>query len=410
MHPTGNPNVRAALRGLERHGLQPVFWTSIAFSKGLTGYLHRFPGLGVELERRCFPEVPASRVRTVSSREVVRQIAKRAGIRFVTRRESGWASVDRVYQALDRAVARSLRQNSNGVRLVYAYEDGARESFVEAQGRGLQRVYELPIAYWRTLHAILREERERCPDWAVTIEALRDSPEKLRRKDEELALADVVVVPSRFAARSLELAPTRPRRVEIAPYGCPAPRPGEPARRRPSEPLRILYAGHLRQHKGISYLFEAIERISFPYELTLAGPGPNVSCSPLVRALEDTNSQWLGSMPHSPLLEEMARHHVFVFPSLAEGFGLVITEALSAGLPVIATTNTCAPEILRNGVEGFVVPIRDPDAIAEHLTYLYEHEDERHAMAMAAKERAAELSWRRFEDRVAEIVRRAIAE
>ena len=101
----------------------------------------------------------------------------------------------------------------------------------------------------------------------------------------------------------------------------------------------------------------------------------------------------------------MTRNHVFIFPSLAEGFGLVVTEALSAGLPVITTTNTCGPEIMTDGVEGFIIPIRILDAIAEKFTLLYEDEARRRAMAEAAKRRAAEVSWARFEDQVAGLVR-----
>jgi glycosyltransferase involved in cell wall biosynthesis len=111
-------------------------------------------------------------------------------------------------------------------------------------------------------------------------------------------------------------------------------------------------------------------------------------------------------LPHPKLLEVMSRHHVFVFPSLAEGFGLVLPEALSSGLPLIATCNSAAPELVRDGVEGFIVAIRDPDAVAERLTLLYESEEQRYTMARAAKARAAEIKWTTFEDRIADLVRR----
>jgi alpha-maltose-1-phosphate synthase len=404
-HLTGNPNARAVLRGLERHGLSPIFFTTLAISRGTFEKLSVSPRLAIELGRRMFAELPPSRIRTMPWRELVRQVAGRVGLTALSRHETGWASCDAIYRSLDRYVAGALRRGMIRPQLVYAYEDGALETFRESNRQGIWSVYELPLTYWRLTHQILGEERELRPEWASTLDALRDSPAKLQRKDLELTLSDVVVVPSRFVAESLVLAPERPRRIEIFPYGA-APSVDAPvAERAEHEPLRILYAGQLNQRKGLAYLFEALPRFKHPYELSLAGPLPATPCKALEEALRKVNHRWLGVLPHARLLQEMTRNHVFIFPSLAEGFGLVVTEALSAGLPVITTTNTCGPEIMTDGSEGFVVRIRDPDAIAERFTLLYEDEGRRRAMAEAAKRRAAEMSWERFEDQVAGLVR-----
>jgi glycosyltransferase involved in cell wall biosynthesis len=362
------------------------------------------PRLATELGRRVFAELPPSRIMTTPWRELVRQTVRRVGLNSLVRHETGWASCDAIYRALDRHVAHALRRGMICPRLVYAYEDGALETFHESNRQGIGTVYELPVTYWRVIHQIFAEERELRPAWASTLDALLDSPAKLQRKDLELALSDAVVVPSRFAAESLRLAPERPRRIEIFPYGVASPVDAPVAERREHEPLRILYAGKLTQQKGLAYLFEALSRFEYPYQLSLAGPLPTF-CEALKAALGRPNHRWLGILPHARLLKEMMRNHVFIFPSLAEGFGLVVAEALSVGLPVITTTNTCGPEIMTDGDEGFIVPIRDPEAIADKLTLLYEDESRRRAMAEAAKQRAAQVNWARFEDRVAGLVR-----
>jgi glycosyltransferase involved in cell wall biosynthesis len=368
------------------------------------------PRLAIELGRRVFSELPPSRIMTMPWRELLRQIARRVdGLTGLVRHETGWASCDAIYRAFDRHVARALQRAIVRPQLVYAYEDGALETFREGNRQGIWTVYELPLTYWRATHQILNEERELRPAWACTLDALRDSPAKLQRKDLELALSDTVVVPSHFVAESLLLAPQRPKRVEILPYGAPPPIDARVVERGVHEPLRILYAGHLTQRKGLAYLFEALSRFEYPYELSLAGPFPITPCRALEAALAKPNHRWLGILSHPQLLKEMARNHVFIFPSLAEGFGLVVTEALSAGLPVITTTNTCGPEIMASGREGFIVPIRDPDAIAEKFTFLYEYEGRRRAMAEAAKGIAAARSWALFEDRVASLVRELTA-
>src|SRR5207237_3915757 len=116
-----------------------------------------------------------------------------------------WASVDQVCQSLDRETARRLRLGDYGanVRAVYAYEDCAEQQFIAARELGLRRVYDLPIAYWETSQRLLREEAQRYPDWEPTLGATRDSEGKLSRKTRELALAELVICPSRFVLESL---------------------------------------------------------------------------------------------------------------------------------------------------------------------------------------------------------------
>lgn len=83
---------------------------------------------------------------------------------------------------------------------------------------------------------------------------------------------------------------------------------------------------------------------------------------------------------------------------------MVITEALSAGMPVITTPHTAGPDILTEGKDGFVVPIRRPDMIADRVTQLAEDEDKRYAMACAARDTANRMSWARYETQVAGLV------
>lgn len=407
LHPTGNQNVRAALRGLHRSGLDPVFYTTVAFPASLcrlVGTVSR--RARQELARRVFDEVPAACLRLRPQRELLRQLARRLGLHRLVRHETGFACTDAVYRDLDAWVARRLRRTRRPPHLLYAYEDGALQSFLAARKIGVRRVYELPIAYWRLAQALLGEERQRRPDWAATLDALSDSRSKLERKDAELAEAELLVVPSSFVVRSLELAPVRPNRVLVVPYGCGVPWHGPVGRRRADEPLRILFAGTLGQRKGLADLFDALDRLAVPHELTLAGPCPWPDCPPLRRALERPRRRWLGAVPHETLMALMRQHHVLVLPSLIEGLSLVLAEALANALPLVATTHSGAAELVSaDGVEGFVVPIRDPDRIADRLTFLYEHEDVRIAMADAARRRAAQLSWRLFEDRIGALCR-----
>jgi alpha-maltose-1-phosphate synthase len=406
-HPTGNRNVRAVLRALERSGDLQTFHTSLAIPRQAATTALLPLALRRQLARRVFEEIPASKTLARPQREVIRLAAQRLGMQWMIRHETGFASIDRVYENLDRFVARYLSKPGSA-RAVYAYEDGALHSFRAARTSGIRTIYELPSTHWRTLRRILAEERELHPDWGATLVGLKDSGAKCARKDEEIALADRIVVPSAFTRKSLTDHFGEELPIVVIPYGAPPPLISRPTMRVRREPLRVFYAGRLRQSKGVAYLFDSLQLADFPWELTLAGPKPAETCLALERALASPNCRWLGAIPHAALLEEMTRAHVFVFPSLAEGLALVILEAMAAGLPVITTPHAGGPECIDEGVEGFVVPIRDAEAITGRLAALYDDEDRRFSMASAALAKASRMTWRRYEKQIGALIRKAI--
>jgi glycosyltransferase involved in cell wall biosynthesis len=296
---------------------------------------------------------------------------------------------------LDRKVAREVSS-----RAVYCYEDGALETFRAAERRGAARIYDLPIGYWRAARRILGEEAERRPEWAATMPGLRDSEEKLARKDEELRLAARIVVASSFTKATLAECPFLIAPVSVVPYGTD--QSSEETREDASGPLRVLYVGSLSQRKGIAEVFEAVEALGSHVELTVIGAKTGFACAALDKAL--ARHRWIPSLPRESILEEMRRHEVLVFPSLFEGFGLVVTEALSQGLPVITTSHTCGPDVIDNGMEGFLVPIRDPASITEKLEHLVRDRNLHAEMTRAARRKARELSWKDYRRRIMELV------
>jgi len=387
-HPTGNANVREAASALAHVGILQEFHTTLAF------FGPRWPG---ELNRRVYTENLQPFTRRHPLREVARLVAQRLGLRNLVRLEKGWASVDSVYRSLDRAVAKSLDpKKTSGV---YCYEDGALETFRAAEQLGIRRIYDLPIGYWRAARRLLSEEAERRPDWASTIGGLGDSVEKLERKDEELRLAEHIIVASSFTARTLGECPLRLAPVSVVPYG--ADEPGEERSRvRRGGPLRVLFVGSLSQRKGIAEVFEAVDSMGRHAELTVIGRKTGGDCKPLDEAL--SRCRWIPSLPRERILEEMRGHDVLVFPSLFEGFGLVVTEALSQGLPVITTNRTCGPDVLNEGIEGFLVPTSNPHAIVEKLDLLHCDRNRLVAMSEAARKKAEKLRWAAYRQKILE--------
>jgi len=107
----------------------------------------------------------------------------------------------------------------------------------------------------------------------------------------------------------------------------------------------------------------------------------------------------LGQTLREALLREMSEADVFVFPSLFEGFALVILEAMAVGLPVITTPNTAGPDLIEDGKEGLIVPAGDANALREAMQSLLHNPERARSMGRAAHEKAKEFTWERYGER-----------
>ncbi|WP_028990318.1 glycosyltransferase family 4 protein [Thermithiobacillus tepidarius DSM 3134] len=404
-HPTGNSNVRNAALALAEAGMLGEFWTCVSWNPDSWRSRLLPAGLRTQFARRALPDPVQPYARYFPWREMGRLMAVKFSGKRLIRHERGPFSVDAVYRTLDKRVSARLSKLS-ALQGVYAYEDGAAATFRAAREKGLACVYDLPIGYWRVHREVLREEAEREPEWAGTLAGNLDSEEKMARKDEEIHLADQVIVASSYTKKTLALAPDMRAPIHVIPYGAPLLPMLGPDAKAPARKLRVLFVGSLDQRKGLAYLLKAVGLLGGEIELTLVGRKPQAHCAPLEAALKV--HRWIPSLPHRELLQEYGRHDVFVFPSLFEGFGLVILEALSQGLPVITTPHTGGPDILEEGRDGFIVPIRSPEAIAEKLLLLARDRDLLQAMSQAARQKAAMLPWENYRQRLVSVIGNAL--
>lgn len=407
IHPISNPNVRNAAAALGDVGLLREIITTVAYNpeSGLSHlykYLPRAMGdrLANELGRRTWIPPEGVSIRTHPWQEVWRIFLVKSGLsrRVGLRTEE---LVDWVYASLDHHVA---QHHLDGLTAVYAYEDGAAKTFEVAKQRGILCFYDLPILFYRTVREILQEESERFPELASAFQAIRESEWKLRRKEQEIALADHIFVASSITQQSLLREKIDPDRITVIPYGAPIdyffPQPKLDATFRP------LFVGQVGPHKGVHYLIQAWQALRFPdAELMLVGVN---TFSEGWLAQLPTSVRYIPSVPHYQLNQYYSNASVFVFPSLVEGFGLVLLEAMACGIPVITTSNTAGPDILTDGVEGFIIPIRDPEAIQQKLEWCYHHPEELAEMGQAARRKAEQLTWNCYQQKLVDQVQKLL--
>jgi glycosyltransferase involved in cell wall biosynthesis len=274
---------------------------------------------------------------------------------------------------------------------VYAYEDGALASFTKAKQLDLKCIYDLPIGYWKSARLLMQNEFELNPDWSATLIGFNDSQAKLDKKDQELALADVIFVASSFTKKTLEDYPGILPEIKVIPYCFPEVKQKKEYQPLKNRKLKVLFIGGLSQRKGISYLFEAVEGLEDKVALTVVGNKAVSNCNALNLALEQ--HRWIPSLSHDEVLSLMREHDVFIFPSLFEGFGLVITEAMSQGVPVITTDRTAGPDIIKDGVDGWIVATASSLAIKEVLLNILDNPELIEKVGVAAQNKAQTRPW-----------------
>jgi glycosyltransferase involved in cell wall biosynthesis len=399
-HPTGNSNVRAILTSLVEAGMLAKFNTTIAVNHD-SRLLHLLPRyVRDELMRRTFP-IPSKFIATRPLLESARMLSMRARLNWFTKNEHGCASVDAVYRDLDKATSRDLRKwiTACNVSAVYAYEDGALQTFLKAKELGLQCIYDLPIAFWETGRRLMLEEAERLPRWANTLGGgVNDSIAKLERKTKELELADIIVTPGQFVADSLPDW-TKDKKKVISPFGSPKIIKYEQAevefeKRRVHRPLRVLFVGSMGQRKGLGDLFNAIRLLNTSH-LELVVLGSMLAPLSFYRS-ELSNFTYESGRSYERVLKLMRSCDVFCLPSIVEGRALVMQEAMSQALPLIITSNTGGEDLIKEGQTGFLIPIRSAEAIAEKINWFLEHKSEIIVMGKMAQEHAEKYTWENY--------------
>jgi phosphatidylinositol alpha-mannosyltransferase len=175
------------------------------------------------------------------------------------------------------------------------------------------------------------------------------------------------------------------------------------------EKLNIVFVGQAVERKGLPLLLRSFEalRDHIPSELTVIGPTPE-ELAPLM--LDDRGVRVLGKVDDERKHEELERADVLCAPSLrGESFGMVLTEAMAAGTPVVAADIAGYRDVVRDGVDGILVPRGNPQALAETLRDLWEEPERRVALARAAARDVQRFAWPRVASEVMSAYEEALA-
>jgi glycosyltransferase involved in cell wall biosynthesis len=290
-------------------------------------------------------------------------------------------------------ISRATGRLARSADLVVAGAGMAEEAFLALKRADRSRgtILNVSSVHHRAQRRLFDEMSPRLAEFAALSEENEDSPRELQRRYErEIELADLVFTGSSFAKASFVAEGVPEEKLKVVPYGVDLTRFSATGRNTTPDVFAVLYVGRISFRKGVGFLLKAYEKFrKTDSTLTLVGSivGDRsclgryesfVTCSPHV--------------PQTRLPDAYRTSDVFVFPSLYEGMGLVVLEAMACGCPVIVSDHGPS-EVVRDGIDGFVVPAGNSDAIANALEKLYRDPDLRRRMSRSAREQATRFSW-----------------
>lgn len=211
----------------------------------------------------------------------------------------------------------------------------------------------------------------------------------------EVLMADYHIVASTYSTKALEYEGIASNRIFRIPYGVDSNKFIKPNREYNNCKLNVLFVGEVNQRKGIRQILEAARIInSSDIKFDIIGTGKEY-CADLYTPYEHF-VHFQGRVPYDVLLEKFSSSHIFIFPTMGEGFGLVLLEAMAAGLPVITTKNCGGADIVLEKENGFLIDVGDTDALVEKILWFKNHPKENERMSMNAISTAQKYTWERY--------------
>lgn len=382
VHP-GVQHSRELARALQQGGLLSRFITSIDGDPDGAGLLPRY--FGSRLSSRAIVGLPATSIVTIPYVEVATWIARfLLNPRQLQRFSFGGLDL------FDKLAARSAL--STDPRIVVGVESSCRHTFRRAKLRGVVCVLDAASVHYAaqpsggSLHDAALEARIKAA------------------KDEEIALADHIVVLSTYSRDTYLAAGVPATRISVVPPGIWLPEvSGTALHRERGTGIRFLFVGNVKHSKGVDLLLGAFARLDIPGKrLVIAGPASEAGCLP---SQLPPDIDYLGKLDRRAVFEAYFRADVLVFPSRADGFGFVVAEAMSTGLPVIVSSATGAKDLVQDGVSGWIFPSGDELALLEAMERAAGQQTQLDAVGARAKAAVAHLTWEAYGERIRALYR-----
>ena len=371
---------QSALALQENHALEALV-TEAYFSKfwaetGLCGKnFHRFAKV------RHHAEIPATKaVRSYGA------FVRTLQARFDRRKDSPhFAIADRLLSEKAGQVALARRAP------LIAYSYYADAAFRMMEGSGLPRVLFQVHPNGKHLRELFQKEIEKVPEAKASLMEETEMSPLFAHNDETFAMADVVICASSFTKHSLATAGSKAP-AHVIGYGVDLDLFSARTTAPVAQPLTVGFVGALSQRKGARYLLGALAALPKSSTKLIIYTRTSVDRD-LIRGFESVDIEIRGGLSDAALAADLKGCDLVALPSIAEGFGLVILEAMACGVPVLCTTSTGGADFIAHRQNGLLIEPGSVAAIEQELVWALSHRDELFAMGQAARREAEKHTW-----------------
>lgn len=342
--------------------------------------LKKLPRLEKELKKRYFEKIHPEFVAQNPFPEIKH--------RFVLKTKNRDLYIGKEF---DRWVAKKLKNMDFDIFI--GYELSSLKSFEYSKKNNKICIYDLPtVAYnfqIEVFEKYLKIPYER---------------EVILKKKREIELADYFLVPSEVVKKSLIELNIPENKIFKIPYGTDLKVFSPKKEYKKGKKLKIIFVGNISFCKGIEILLKAMDELKNKIEFELNIVGGKGGAERILKRYEGI-CRYYSFLPHEELKRLYKENDIFIFPSFLEGFAQVVLEAMVSGLPVIVSDRAGSNDVVRNGIDGFIIPAGDVNALKEKILYFYNNIDKIEEMGKSAAEQARKYTWERYRENVRKVIK-----
>lgn len=296
----------------------------------------------------------------------------------------------------DRSVKKKIK-NLGNIDIFVGWAHYALHSLPEIKKTGAKVIVESGSSHILEQQKLLQEEYEK---WGVSYQPIHNkNSEKMLAEYEQ---ADYIMTLSNFSRESFIRQGIAPEKILKVPCGMDVDFFSQ-GKRQPSKKFRVIFVGLINIRKGVHYLLQAWNKLNLPEdqtELIFVGNMSKDIKQVLKTIPVKNNVTFYGSTTRAGLRDLFYDSSLFVLPSVEDGFGMVIGEAMAAGLPVICSDHTAGPEIIQHGREGFIVHAGNVDQLIRTITWCYDNQEAARHMGAVGSETIKKFTWDEYGDNV----------
>jgi glycosyltransferase involved in cell wall biosynthesis len=306
-----------------------------------------------------------------------------------------------VSYCFQRKLANYIIKNKIGIVISYDCNSSILFDILKAKAPNVIRIIDDAHPNRNYLYKVYNDILDTAGDFAKTYQVCGYLTDKkcAETYGEEARKANFHIVASNFSMKSVLYNGFKENQIILAPYGV-SNSSFKPVEKNYTHGLNVLFVGEVNQRKGIAQILESARQLKIDgnndIEFNIVGGGSSL-CSELYEPYKKI-VHLRGRVSFEDLQKYYGLSHIFVFPSVGEGFGLVILEALSAGLPVIASRNCGGPDIIQDGYNGFLIDAGSTEQLKEKILWFQNHMEELPQMSRNAVQSVSNMTWEHYGD------------